>query len=47
MEQFLTDLAVNGHVSASTHNQALTALLFLDGQELGRLASIVVRPAIE
>jgi integrase len=35
IEQFLTDLAVNGHVAASTQNQALNALLFLYGQVLG------------
>jgi len=29
VEQFLTHLAVEGHVSASTQNQALAALLFL------------------
>jgi len=29
ISQFLTALAVNGHVSASTQNQALCALLFL------------------
>jgi integron integrase len=29
IEMFLTDLAVNGHVSASTQNQAFSALLFL------------------
>jgi integron integrase len=29
IEMFLTDLAVNGHVSASTQNQAFCALLFL------------------
>jgi integron integrase len=29
VEQFLTDLAVRGHVSASTQNQALNALVFL------------------
>jgi hypothetical protein len=29
IEQFLSDLAVNGHVSASTQNQAFNALLFL------------------
>jgi hypothetical protein len=27
IEQFLSDLAVNGHVAASTQNQALNALL--------------------
>jgi integron integrase len=35
VEQFLTDLAVNGHVAASTQNQALNALLFLYQQVLG------------
>jgi integron integrase len=35
IEQFLTDLAVNGHVSASTQNQAFHALLFLYQQVLG------------
>lgn len=29
VNRFLTDLAVNGHVAASTQNQALAALLFL------------------
>jgi site-specific recombinase XerD len=29
IEQFLTHLAVNGYVAASTQNQALNALLFL------------------
>jgi len=29
IEQFLSDLAVNGHVAASTQNQAFNALLFL------------------
>lgn len=29
VEAFLSDLAVNGHVAASTQNQALSALLFL------------------
>jgi len=29
VEAFLTHLAVEGHVSASTQNQALSALLFL------------------
>ena len=44
IEMFLTDLAVNGHVSASTQNQALCALLFLYqevmGIELPRLDAI-------
>jgi integron integrase len=35
IEQFLTDLAVNGHVAASTQNQAFHALLFLYQQVLG------------
>src|SRR5262249_54581098 len=34
INQFLTDLAVNGHVSASTQNQAFSALLVLDQQVL-------------
>jgi integron integrase len=33
---FLTDLATHGHVSVSTQNQALSALLFLYQQFLGR-----------
>jgi integron integrase len=35
IEQFLTNLAVNGHVAASTQNQAFNALLFLYQQVLG------------
>ena len=35
MEQFLTALAVDRHVSASTQNQALAAVLFLYQQVLG------------
>ncbi len=35
IERFLTHLAVNGHVSVSTQNQALNALLFLYLQVLG------------
>jgi integron integrase len=35
IETYLTDLAVNGHVAASTQNQALGALLFLYQQVLG------------
>lgn len=34
--RFLTDLAVRGHVSAATQNQALAALLFLYRHVLGR-----------
>jgi integron integrase len=36
IEAFLTHLAVHGHVSASTQNQAFHALLFLYQQVLGR-----------
>jgi hypothetical protein len=35
IEMFLTDLAVKGHVAASTQNQAFNALLFLYQQVLG------------
>jgi hypothetical protein len=35
IELFLTDLAGNGHVAASTQNQALNALVFLYQQVLG------------
>jgi hypothetical protein len=35
IEQLLTDLAANGHVAASTQNQAFHALLFLYQQVLG------------
>jgi hypothetical protein len=34
VELFLSDLAVNGRVAASTQNQAFNALLFLYGQVL-------------
>lgn len=44
VEQFLTHLAVEGNVSASTQNQALGALLFLYPKvleiELGRLDAV-------
>ena len=44
---FLTDLAVNGHVAASTQNQALNALVFLYTQvlelDLGRLDAVRAR----
>jgi integron integrase len=47
VEQFLTDLAVRGHVAASTQNQALNALVFLYSQvlgiELGRLDAVRAR----
>src|SRR5213079_2873929 len=35
IEHFLTDLAANGHVAASTQNQAFHALLFLYQEVLG------------
>ena len=45
MNAFLTDLAVRGHVSASTQNQALAAILFLYdavlGRPLGRIDEVV------
>jgi integron integrase len=49
VEAFLTHLAVDGHVSASTQNQALSALLFLYqavlGRDIGRLDAVrAVRP---
>src|SRR5262245_22734668 len=34
INQFLTHLAVEGHVSASTRNQAFSAVLFLDQKAL-------------
>ena len=47
VEQFLTDLAVRGHVSASTQNQALNALVFFYtqvlGMELGRVDAVRAR----
>lgn len=47
VEQFLTALAVDGRVSASTQNQALAALLFLYEevlhQEIGRLNAVRAR----
>jgi integron integrase len=36
MEEFLSDLAVKGHVAAATQNQAFNALLFLYAQVLHR-----------
>jgi len=45
VEAFLSSLATVGHVSASTQNQALSAMLFLYGEvlqiDLARLAGIV------
>ena len=35
IEQFLTHLATDRHVSASTQNQAFSAILFRDGSNLG------------
>jgi integron integrase len=47
VEQFLTDLAVRGHVAASTQNQALNALVFLYKQvleiELARIDAVRAR----
>ena len=47
IELFLSDLAIAGHVSASTQNQALGALLFLYrdvlGLEVGRLDAVRAR----
>jgi integron integrase len=47
VEQFLTHLAVHGHVSASTQNQALNALVFLYQQvlqiDLGRFDAVRAR----
>jgi integron integrase len=47
VEQFLTHLAVAGHVSSSTQNQALNAILFLYSQvleiDLGRLDAVRAR----
>ena len=50
INEFLTDLAVHKHVSASTQNQALCALLFLYrhvlGREIGSLGDVVrARPS--
>ncbi len=47
VEEFLTHLAVKGHVAASTQNQALAALLFLYKDvlkiEIGRLDAVRAR----
>jgi len=47
LELFLTDLAVKGQVSASTQNQALSAIVFLYrdvlGMDLGRLDAVRAR----
>ena len=36
VEAFLTHLAIDGHVAASTQNQALNALVFLHSTQCGR-----------
>ena len=41
IERFLTDLAVRGQVAASTQNQAMSALLFVYEQVLGRQLSFL------
>jgi integrase len=47
VEQFLSHLATDGHVSASTQNQALNALVFLYGRvldvDLGRIDALRAR----
>ena len=47
VEQFLTHLAVKGHISSSSQNQALNALLFFYSQmleiDLGRLDAVRAR----
>jgi len=47
IEQFLTHLAVNGRVSASTQNRAINALLFLYAQvpkiDVGKLDAVRAR----
>lgn len=49
VREFLTGLAVDGHVTASTQNQALSALLFLfrdvAGRELKQLDAARARPS--
>ena len=42
---FLTHLAVEGQVSPSSQNQALSALLFLDRELLERLDGVEARVA--
>ena len=41
--QFLTELAVTGHVTASTQNQALAALVFYFGKVVGRDLKFIQR----
>ncbi|MBM3997695.1 MAG: integron integrase [Planctomycetes bacterium] len=47
LQQFLTDLAVTGHVSASTQNQALNAIVFLYREvlelDLGKVDAVRAR----
>ena len=49
VQAFLTHLALEGHISASTQNQALSALLFLYrnvlSQELGPVDSVRAKPS--
>lgn len=40
IQQFLTFLATDLHVSASSQNQALSAILFLISEGLGRRSSV-------
>jgi hypothetical protein len=51
VSRFLSDLAVNGRVAASTQNQAFNALLFLYrevlGQEMGPLQDVVSEAGVE
>lgn len=50
VEAFLTHLAVNGRVSASTKNQALAAILFLYqkvlDREIGRLDAVRAKRSV-
>ena len=39
--QFLSSLAMDGHVSASTQNQAFNAILFLYDQVLGKKIGLI------
>lgn len=39
--RFLSSLAIDGHVSASTQNQAFNAILFLYDQVLGKKIGLV------
>ena len=44
IEAFLTDLAVNGHVTAATQNQAMNALVFLYKRVLNQPCRAVSMP---